>query len=137
MRLGRLRARKLRGWVALLLLPALAFRVLVPEGFMPRFGADLEFSMQMCHGDGKSSAVMRLLRDEAPSPAGEHGEQRSACAFAATSASAPPAPALAAFDAAPQPDAPALPRQAAPARSLRHRTHHPRAPPTAIRLIHA
>jgi hypothetical protein len=137
MHLGSLRARKLRGWVALLLLPALAVRVLVPEGFMPRFGADLEISMQMCHGDSRSSAVMRVLQGEAPAPAGEDGQQHSACAFAATSAAAPPEPALDSFQTALQPDAEALPTQAAPAHAPHHRPQTPRAPPTVIRLVHA
>ena len=95
MSLGRLRTRKLRGWVILPLLPVLALRLLVPEGFMPRFGEDLELSVQMCHGDGKSSAAMRMLQDDAPAPAGDDGQQHSACTFAATAAATPPEPTVA------------------------------------------
>ena len=35
-----------RQWVILLLLPALAFRLLVPEGFMPAFGDGTELAAQ-------------------------------------------------------------------------------------------
>ncbi len=57
---GRLRNRLFRERVVLLLLPVLAFRMLFPAGFMPRFGDDLELTMQMCHGDGKSSVIMSM-----------------------------------------------------------------------------
>jgi hypothetical protein len=59
MSLGRLRACVIREWVLLLLLPALALRLLVPEGFMPAFGSDAVLTMQMCHGDGKSSVMAK------------------------------------------------------------------------------
>ncbi len=132
MNLGRLRVRKLRGWVVLLLLPALAFRVLVPEGFMPRFGAELELSMQMCHGDARSSATMRMLQNEAPSPAGDDGQQHSTCVFAATAAATPPAPTLAVLGPAARLDAEPQPSLAAPALRLHHRPQSPRAPPTPV-----
>ena len=44
--------RKTRLLVGLLLLPALAARMLVPPGFMPGTGADGAPTMQMCHGAG-------------------------------------------------------------------------------------
>jgi hypothetical protein len=132
MNLGWLRARKLRGWVVLLLLPALAFRVLVPEGFMPRFGADLDLSMQMCHGDARSSAAMRLLQNEAPTPAGDDGPQHSACVFAASAAATPPEPTLAVLGPAARPDAERRPSPPAPALPLHHRPQSPRAPPTPV-----
>jgi hypothetical protein len=132
MRLGRLRARKLRGWVILLLLPLLAFRVLVPDGFMPRFGAGHTVSMQMCHGDAQSAAAMRLLNDQPASPAPDnHGGTRhdASCVFAA-SAGAAPVPLLPALpDTAPTPDARPRPAFVTPVPRVTHRIQSARAPP--------
>jgi len=132
MYLGRLRARKLREQVILLLLPLLAFRVLVPEGFMPRFGAGHTVSMQMCHGDAQSAAAMRLLHDQPAAPApGNHDSARhdAPCVFAA-SAGAAPAPLLPTLpDAAPTPEAMPLPALVIPAPRVTHRTQSARAPP--------
>lgn len=132
MHLGRLRARKLRQQVILLLLPLLAFRLLVPDGFMPRFGAGHTVSMQMCHGDARSAAAMRLLRDQPASPTPDnHGGARhdAPCVFAA-SAGAAPVPLLPALpDAAPLPDALPLPALVTPVPRLTHRTQSARAPP--------
>ena len=135
MSLGRLRARKLRGWVVLPLLPVLALRLLVPEGFMPRFGEHLELSVQMCHGDSRSAAAMRMLQDEVPAPAGhdgEDGQQHSACTFAATAAATPPDATPALLGALTGPTTEPLPRLAAPALSLHHRPQSPRAPPHLV-----
>ena len=44
--------RSTRLLVGLLLVPALALRVLVPPGFMPGTGAGDAPTMQMCHGAG-------------------------------------------------------------------------------------
>jgi hypothetical protein len=132
MSLGRLRTRKLRGWVILPLLPVLALRLLVPEGFMPRFGEHLELSVQMCHGDGKSSAAMRMLQDDAPAPAGDDGQQHSACTFAATAAATPPDPTVAVLGAVTGSATEPLPRLAAPALPLQHRPQSPRAPPNPV-----
>jgi hypothetical protein len=45
-------SRRTHLWVTLLLLPALACRMLVPPGFMPGTGADHAPTMQMCRGAG-------------------------------------------------------------------------------------
>ena len=45
-------SRRTHLWVALLLLPALACRMLVPPGFMPGTDANHVPTMQMCHGAG-------------------------------------------------------------------------------------
>jgi len=129
MNLGRLRARSLRERVILLLLPVLAFRLLFPAGFMPRFGDDLELSMQMCHGDAQSAAIIHAL-DEAPGGAGNGGEQHEApCVFAMLGVFAagelpPAAPAA-------LPRAGDLPPPAClePALRVAHRSQAPRAPP--------
>ena len=131
MSLGRLRARATREWVYLLLLPALAFRLLVPAGFMPAVGEDFAVTMQMCHGDAKSSIVVRLTADE-NAPAAPQASHESPCVFAASATVAPPAlPALPQLSAA-TPDAGPSPERPAPAsRSLRH-PQSPRAPPMHV-----
>ena len=132
MHLGRLRADRLRGRVILLLMPLVVFRLLVPDGFMPRFGADHTVSMQMCHGDVQSAAAMRLLRDQPAFPAPDnHGaaSHDAPCAFAA-SAGAAPVPLLPALpDAAATPDALPLPALVTPAPRVTHRIQSARAPP--------
>ncbi|MGB5104762.1 MAG: hypothetical protein WBO04_15790, partial [Steroidobacteraceae bacterium] len=80
--------RRVRGWVALLLAPALALRLFVPEGFMAG-SADGALTMQMCHGDARSAIVIRATQGgEAPAPHG--GDHQAPCVFAATAATAPP-----------------------------------------------
>ena len=132
MRLGRLRVGGFQERVILLLLPLLAFRLLVPDGFMPRFGAGHTVSMQMCHGDAQSAAAMRLLHDQPASPAPDNqgGARHDApCVFAA-SAGAAPVPLVPTLpDAAPTPDALPLPALVTPAPRLTHRTQSARAPP--------
>jgi hypothetical protein len=132
MNLGRLRARRLRERVILLLLPLLALRVLVPEGFMPRIGAGHEVSMQMCHGDAQSAAAMRLLHEQPATPTdGDHSSQRhdTPCVFAA-SAGATPVPLLLALpDAAATPDAVPRPTFVTPVPRVTHRIQSARAPP--------
>ena len=132
MHLGRLRADRLRGRVILLLLPLVVFRLLVPDGFMPRFGADHTVSMQMCHGDAQSAAAMRLLRDQPAFPAPDDRDAAShdaPCVFAA-SAGAAPVPLLPALpDAAATPDALPLPALVTPVPRVTHRIQSARAPP--------
>ena len=81
--LSPLRTGRTRLIVGLLLVPALALRVLVPPGFMPGTGADDAPTMQMCHGAGPLPAG----QDPAPEQ-GKHHE--SPCAFAAAGSNAPP-----------------------------------------------
>jgi len=133
MNLGRLRACVIREWVLLLLLPALAFRLLVPEGFMPAFGGDAVLTMQMCHGDGKSSVILRLLQEDPAGP-GDDGQGRHAapCIFAAAGTVAPPAPPVVTPDTATTPTAEPLPAAAVPVLRLSHRPQSARAPPLPV-----
>jgi hypothetical protein len=55
-----LRARTLRQQV--ILLPALAFRLLFPAGFMPRFGGELELRTGLNHADERWSAASAACR---------------------------------------------------------------------------
>ena len=131
MNLGRLRARATREWVALLLLPALAFRLLVPAGFMPAVGDDLAVTMQMCHGDAKSSVVVRLTTDE-DAPAAPQARHEAPCVFAASATVAPPSlPALPQLSTA-TPEARPLPERPAPASRPLHHPQSPRAPPMHV-----
>lgn len=131
MKLGRFRARVTREWVILLLLPALAFRLLVPEGFMPAFGDGAELTMQMCHGDGKSSLVIRLTGrgGDAPSEPAKHD---APCVFAASGPVAPPAVAILSPHLAVQLEPFASVRPASVNRPTPHRPQSPRAPPLAV-----
>lgn len=132
MNFGRLRARTLRERVVLLLLPVLAFRLLFPAGFMPRFGDDLELSMQMCHGDGKSSAIIRVLEDAPAAPSDDRGGHEAPCVFAAVSAFAAPEPAPAALEVPTSDAVPQAPPAPAPALRVTHRPQAPRAPPLPV-----
>jgi hypothetical protein len=132
MNLGRLRARKTREWVCLLLLPALAFRLLVPAGFMPTASDGFSVTMQMCHGDGKSSVIVRLFDDPPASPAGDDERHEAPCVFAASSAAAPPEAPLAALDVALRPATAPLPTAAAPVLRHAHQPQSPRAPPQPV-----
>jgi hypothetical protein len=131
MSLRRLRARGTREWVYLLLLPALAFRLLVPAGFMPTVGEGLAVTMQMCHGDAKSSIVVRLTTDD-HAPAAPQADHEAPCVFAASATVAPPA-----LDALPQlssatPEAIPLPERPTPAARPLHHPQSPRAPPMHV-----
>ena len=125
-------SRRTRLWVALLLLPALACRVLVPPGFMPGTGADHTLTMQMCHGAGP-------LPQGAQSPAGDDGQapgsrdqHNSPCVFAAAGTVAPPPVTLpvlegpATAEAVPPPSEPVLVHR------TQHRAQLPRAPPPIV-----
>ena len=131
MDLRRLRTRRNREWVCLLLLPALAFRLLVPAGFMPAVGDGLAVTMQMCHGDARSSIVVRLTTDD-DAPAAPQASHESPCVFAASATVAPPT-----VDAPPQlssatPAAAPLPERPAPASRPLHHPQSPRAPPMHV-----
>jgi hypothetical protein len=133
MKLGRLRAHVTRQWVILLLLPALAFRLLVPEGFMPAFGDGTELTMQMCHGDGKSSVIVRLTQDGGEAPDDPQAAHSAPCVFAAAATIAPPAAdfAVQEFIARLEYLQTPLPCTAAPVRP-HHRPQSPRAPPSLV-----
>lgn len=133
MKLGRLRARVTREWVILLLLPALAFRLLVPEGFMPAFGDGTELTMQMCHGDGKSSVIVRLTRDSDEAPDDPQAGHAAPCVFAAAATLAPPAAEFAAQDFIARLEHLQMPRVmfAVPVHR-HHRPQSPRAPPSLV-----
>jgi hypothetical protein len=90
MNLGALRARRPRLLVAAILLPALAFRLLVPAGFMPVAAEGFTLGMQMCHGAGPLPAATQPvpLGDE-PAPGREQHDE-SPCLFAAAGSAAPP-----------------------------------------------
>jgi hypothetical protein len=127
----RLRARATRERVVLLLVPALALRLLVPDGFMPAFGA-AGITMRMCHGDGRSAAAMRLA-GAVTSPAAPAVEHDAACDFAASATAAPPV--VAREDAARpvRPDALTPTPDTSGATSVpRHRPQAPRAPPSVF-----
>lgn len=127
---GWLHRRRVRSGVALLLAPALALRLLVPEGFMAG-SADGALTMQMCHGDARSAVVIRATQGgEAPAPHG--GDHQAPCAFAATAAAAPPPLVAVVFAAAPLPRAPESARIAAPLLRSIHRAQSPRAPPSMV-----
>ena len=131
MNLRRLRARRMREWVCLLLLPALAFRLLVPEGFMPTLGDGLAVTMQMCHGDAKSSIVVRLTGTD-HSPAVPGAKHEAPCVFAASATVAPPA-----LPALPQivstaPEATPLPAIRVQVARPLHHPQSPRAPPMHV-----
>jgi hypothetical protein len=132
MNLGRLRARTLRERIGLLLLPVLAFRLLVPAGFMPQFGDGLAVSMQMCHGDARSSVVVRLTGDMG----GTHGQPQAAhdapCVFAASAGAALPTVVIAPLVGTVRPEFTAAPRISAPAPRTPHRPQAPRAPPSLV-----
>ena len=131
MTIGGMRQRRRREWIALLLLPALAFRLLVPAGFMPDFGADgSTLTVQMCHGDARSAAVMRLASGQHETPSAPETSHDAPCVFAA-SAGAAPLPVLS-LDVPPRalPQAAAQHRLVAFAPSTPHRPQSARAPPS-------
>lgn len=132
MNLGRLRARTLRERVILLLLPVLAFRLLFPAGFMPRFGDDLELSMQMCHGDPGSSAIIHALETPPATPDDGRTQHEAPCVFAALGALATVEPPTAVLAASAHADRLYLPALAPPALHITHRPQAPRAPPLTV-----
>jgi hypothetical protein len=129
MRVPWLRRRKTCLLVALLLLPALAARMLVPPGFMPGTGANGAPSIQMCHGAGPlPGAVQPATPDDGHAP-GDRAHHEAPCVFAAAGSAAPP-PVAAVVHGSPQaPDAgPPTPESIIVQRAL-HRAQAARAPP--------
>ena len=128
--IGRwLHRRRVRNWAVLLLAPALALRLLVPDGFMAGAGEGGALTMQMCHGDARSSTVIRVTQG-GESPAGHGDDHESPCVFAATAGTAPPPLAAIAVVFTPSAPTPAAARISAPDLRETHRTQSPRAPPS-------
>lgn len=128
------RRRKIRLLVGLLLLPALAARVLVPQGFMPGTGADDAPTMQMCHGAGPlPTATQPVPGGDSPAPGqGQHHE--APCVFAASGSAAPPPAATVALDT-PQAHDTATPVTGRVfAQKALHRAQAARAPPSTLLL---
>ena len=127
-----LRGRHCRGWVALLLFPALALRLLVPAGFMPSAGEGAALTMQMCHGDAQSSVVIRLSHGEQRPPGDRRAPHDAPCVFAATAATAPPPVAVVPLDGMALPEPVSPPRESEPVLRDSHRLQSPRAPPMMV-----
>lgn len=126
-------SRRTHLWVTLLLLPALACRMLVPPGFMPGTGADHAPTMQMCHGAGP-------LPQGVQSPAGGDGQtpgnpthHEAPCVFAAAGTAAPPPITLPTLDGPATPDAVPSQPETAVFQRPQHRANAPRAPPVIVR----
>jgi len=129
-----LQNRKTRLLVGLLLVPALALRVLVPPGFMPGTGAGDAPTMQMCHGAGPLPASTQPVPggdDPAPGQ-GQHHE--SPCVFAAAGSAAPPPVAALALDAPHADDVGALTPDFVFVQKSLHRAQAARAPPARFPL---
>ena len=90
MRVPWLRRRKTCLLVGLLLLPALATRMLVPPGFMPGTGADGAPSMQMCHGAGPLPGAAQPATSNDGHAPGDRAHHEAPCVFAAAGSAAPP-----------------------------------------------
>ena len=69
--------------VGLLLLPALAARMLVPPGFMPGTGASGAPSIQMCHGAGPLPRAMQPATPDDRHAPGDRARHEAPCVFAA------------------------------------------------------
>lgn len=80
-----LRHRRL---VALLLLPGLLLRALVPVGFMPGSGTGVGIVLELCTAHGLQRFVVQPDGDTAPAAPASHAD--NPCAFALTAVAAPP-----------------------------------------------
>ena len=134
MQVNGLRNRKARLLVGLLLVPALALRVLVPQGFMPGTGAGDAPTMQMCHGAGPLPASTHPVPDGSdPAPSqGRHHE--SPCVFAAAGSAAPPPTVALALDAPRAHDVGPLAPDFVFVQKALHRAQAARAPPARFPL---
>jgi len=124
--------RSTRLLLGLFLLPALAFRVMVPPGFMPGTGADDAPTLQMCHGAGPLPASTQPV-PAGDDPAPDQGPHHEApCVFAAAGSAAPP-PVVSVALVAPQAvDADASPPAITFFQRALHRPQAARAPPAGI-----
>jgi hypothetical protein len=126
---GWLQWRRTRLWVILLLLPALACRVLMPPGFMPGTGANHAPTVQMCHGYGPlPHSAAPEDTNPAPSP---HRDTRheAPCVFAAAGTTAPPPISIALADGPAAPEELPPPPQAVVTHRTQHQPQSARAPP--------
>ena len=129
MRARWLHRRKTRLLTGLLLLPALAVRLMVPQGFMPGTGAGDAPTMQMCHGAGPMPAATHPVPSrDSPSPGqGEH--HQAPCVFAAAGTTAPPPVPTVVLGAAPAPDLGLPQPEFSFVQRAIHRAQSARAPP--------
>jgi len=125
-------SRRTHLWVALLLLPALASRMLVPPGFMPGTDANHAPTMQMCHGAGPlPQGAHSPAKDDGQRP-GSPAHHESPCVFAAAGTAAPPPATLTILGGAATPDAIPSPPEPAVVFRTQHRANPPRAPPAIV-----
>jgi hypothetical protein len=130
--LRRSQGRKTRLLVGLLLLPALAFRVLIPPGFMPGTGSDDAPTMQMCHGAGPLPTVGESNRSSDGQAPNGHTQHEAPCVFAAVGSSAPPPPVALAICVLQVADAVSAAPAIVVVQKTLHRAQAARAPPAAI-----
>jgi hypothetical protein len=129
---GWLHRQRGRRWLVALLLPVLAARLLVPQGFMPSSGADHGLTLQMCHGAGPVPAgVERASGSETGEP-GSDTPHDAPCLFASTGSAAPPPVLLASPTIVPAPEGGAPRFVPSPPQRPLHHDHSPRAPPSAL-----
>jgi hypothetical protein len=126
-----LRRRRTHLWVVLLLLPALASRLLVAPGFMPGTGAGDSPTMQMCHGAGPLPAGRDAPAPQSgdPGKSGGSTQVHTSCVFAATGASAPPPVVLPPLAGPGAPESLATPPLPQVVRASEHHPYSPRGPP--------
>ena len=127
------RSRRTHFWVILLILPALASRLLVPPGFMPGTGADHSPTIQMCHGAGPlPQGTHSPAKGDRQTPV-NRTHHEAPCVFAAAGTGALPTISLPKLDGPATPDAiPSPPESVVVHRTLR-RANPPRAPPPIVR----
>lgn len=122
--------RTVRRLVWLLLLPALACRIVMPSGFMPGSGAGHEFTVQMCHGAGPlpmGTSPDGPNRSRGP---GDGTHHESPCVFAAVGSAAPPPVVLAMAAGIALPVAQPLIQETVVVRRTAYGAHQARAPPS-------
>lgn len=121
-------SRRTRILAALLLLPALALRALIPSGFMPGTHAGLGIAMQLCTSQGMQTVIVNPDGSiEQGAPASHHD---APCSYA-LSGGAAPLPELTHSPSLSVPSATFVAFAPAPAVSLPSivRAHTPRGPP--------
>lgn len=116
--LVRLRRRNVRDTAIAWVLAALAFRALVPAGFMFGSGEGHTLTVELCHGAGSALTVVHYGDDGRPLEPRPDSRPEGQCPFAATALLAPPPviPVAAAIHVArdeqtASPDLPQLPQE--------------------------